>query len=827
MFSAQLTDYAHKVWEETRCNLGERAKPLQAHLEQTAGDKRVLLELALGTLPVSDLASVPFAVLESYADHALFLREHSPYCCDVPEDIFLHCVYYPRINSEELVDCRRFFYDKLQPEVEGLPATEAALAVNRWCAAQMTYESTDLRTIHPLTAYSCGLGRCGEESTFGVTALRAVGLPARQIYVPWWSHCDDNHAWVEVYTGDGWHFLGACEPEPALDRGWFVNASSRAMVVVGRRFFDYSGEGLGDEQLVLKSGICLAYNQVGRYAQTAPITVTVHTPEGSPAVGAWVRFYVENTAAAACIAALETDEAGQVQLEAGLGSCLVEAECDGRFTWETITVDGPQTLVLTPDQREPKEGMRDWDFSAPETGHKHKSALTPAQQAEKAETLREAKQKRLARIQGYWQESYQTGDPALDRVFRLAGGHAQALWDFFQTYGQPARQMLLHLTEKDWRDADPAVLAAHLQATNDMPNQEAETFLSYVQCPRIGYETLSDWRTAVEQALTPAQKETFRTQPEVLWNWIQDNFREGSYRWHPVLWLQPDAALKLGAADEKGRRLLFVAVLRTLGVPARLDPVDGRAQYLAQEGFCTVEADAPQEPQAVLHLQVDPSMAYGQSWGLSRWCGGWQPLELENQNTEALSLAKGLYRLHTVNRLPNGNQLIRLETFRLNEERALRAEKREAAPEQLLAHYPVVLPVPAKGLEWQLYLECGAEPTEHVLNELREAADRVRSQMKQGLTVRLLLPNAQDRQDPTLQKTLAALPGVVVEETDFAAAALETLARSLYLEPGLWPLMTLTNGEVSYYGHAGYAVGTVGLALDLAAWELGALHTNA
>ena len=38
-----------------------------------------------------------------------------------------------------------------------------------------------------------------EESAFLVSALRSVGIPARQVYVPRWSHCGDNHArssWV-------------------------------------------------------------------------------------------------------------------------------------------------------------------------------------------------------------------------------------------------------------------------------------------------------------------------------------------------------------------------------------------------------------------------------------------------------------------------------------------------------------------------------------------------------------------------------------------------------------------------------------------------------
>ena len=84
--------------------------------------------------------------------------------------------------------------------------------------------------------YQRGFGRCGEESTFLVTALRSVGIAARQVYVPWWSHCDDNHAWVEAFDGASWRYLGACEPEPILDRGWFTYAAARAVMVHTRAF---------------------------------------------------------------------------------------------------------------------------------------------------------------------------------------------------------------------------------------------------------------------------------------------------------------------------------------------------------------------------------------------------------------------------------------------------------------------------------------------------------------------------------------------------------------------------------------------------------------
>ena len=86
----------------------------------------------------------------------------------------------------------------------------------------MTVHFRHLRYIEEVT------DACGEESVFLVNALRSVGIPARQVYVPRWSHCDDNHAWVELWCDGKWYFTGACEPLMILNKGWFTNASSRA-----------------------------------------------------------------------------------------------------------------------------------------------------------------------------------------------------------------------------------------------------------------------------------------------------------------------------------------------------------------------------------------------------------------------------------------------------------------------------------------------------------------------------------------------------------------------------------------------------------------------
>ena len=93
MLSREIQVFAREAWEKARPALGQVGEDLARKLSQTDGTVHTLMELAQGTLPASDVASVPFEVLRSYADHAQMLRETSPWCKDIPEDIFLHCVF--------------------------------------------------------------------------------------------------------------------------------------------------------------------------------------------------------------------------------------------------------------------------------------------------------------------------------------------------------------------------------------------------------------------------------------------------------------------------------------------------------------------------------------------------------------------------------------------------------------------------------------------------------------------------------------------------------------------------------------------------------------
>ena len=179
---------------------------------------------------------------------------------NVPERIFRHFVLPVRANNENLDTSRVAFYRELKPRVEGMNMKDAILEVNHWCHEKLTYKPSDARTLSPLSSMRSSLGRCGEESTFAVAALRAVGIPARQVYTPRWAHTDDNHAWVEAWADGDWYFLGACEPEPVLNLGWFNSPASRGLLMHTRVFGNYDGP----EEKVMVGPNFTEINQIGR-----------------------------------------------------------------------------------------------------------------------------------------------------------------------------------------------------------------------------------------------------------------------------------------------------------------------------------------------------------------------------------------------------------------------------------------------------------------------------------------------------------------------------------------------------------------------------------
>ena len=209
---------------------------LACSLVSAAITREEALDFLYSTMSLPDSADYSAKFYEDNVDASLRARAEMPWGNTVPDREFLHFVIPVRVNNENLDMSRVAFYEELKDRVGGMSMRDAILEVNHWCHEKVTYRPSDARTSSPLSSVSQAIGRCGEESTFTVAALRSVGIPARQIYTPRWAHTDDNHAWVEAWADGKWYFIGACEPEPVLDLAWFNAPASRGLLMstVGR-----------------------------------------------------------------------------------------------------------------------------------------------------------------------------------------------------------------------------------------------------------------------------------------------------------------------------------------------------------------------------------------------------------------------------------------------------------------------------------------------------------------------------------------------------------------------------------------------------------------
>ena len=788
--------------------------------------QRNALEFLRTHLPQSDLDSYDEALFLRFIDHALALREQAPWCAALDEEIFFHYVLFPRVNDEDLSFHREIFRSELWERIVNLPTTaEKVLEVNRWCHEIASYEMQDDRTASPLTVYRCGSGRCGEESAFLVSALRSVGIPARQVYSPRWAHCDDNHAWVEALCDGQWRFLGACEPEPVLDRGWFNSPASRALLVHSR-VFGAAEHPLHGEKICAEGAVTWL-NQTARYALTRRRTLRA-VIDGQSIAHTRIQIQVLNEASFHTIATLFTDERGEASIELGRGDFHIFAR-HGAYSCEKdagnddfITLDLQDALIVSTYGG----GWHSADYIAPLDSPVNASPLSAAQKRERAGTLSEGRAIREARIEAMFPE-HAADQPYAD-LLRAARGNAAEIEAFLTEDSDPRREVMLRsLSEKDLRDVTADILESHLRALAPQGDLPDDIYIPYVLCPRIELEPLTAWREELA-------KHDFPDDPAFLYQHLLCEVKRSVANTYANLVTPPAKAWQAKRCDGRSFDILYVAILRTMGIPARLRTLDGEPEYYREGEWIGVDwMGTGTTPTASLRLLSDMDAVYRQNWTLSRYAGCWMPLHLENEQWADgalhLTLPEGYYRLTTVVRMPNGNQFAAHRDFTLVTERAkslqlnfrpyelsdlLRCQRLPVMSAQTLSGDFVDDICRADGRPTLLlWLEEGGEPTEHILNELLEMKD---SLAPDQYHIRFLLRCRDCTNQRTIALALEQLPfvEVLLDDWDYD---LETVARHLTCDPDTPPLAVVCDSDANaVFGMSGYSVGSAQLLVRIA-----------
>ncbi len=865
---AALPDADKNLYRFSAGLLGRKIQEIKDVMAQCSRDEAEALQFMYSAMPLSDLLDYPAALFMAFARHGVFLWKEGPFAGRVPEKIFTNYVLHYRVHNEDITDTRSFFYNRIKERIAGKNMYDAAVETNYWCAEKATYQNTYMRTQNPVTMYGTAMGRCGEEAPFAVTALRSLGIPARGVAAPWWAHCDDNHAWVEAWCDGKWHFMGGCEPEKALDRGWFVGSTARAMLIESKWF----GKDAPLEAVAGKSDMASRLNHLPLYADTVQLTVRVKDEKGHPVPNARVDFYVLNYARFGLLASLRTGEEenaenyGVVKFDTGFGDLLVSAYANGCYGESHVSLlkgeeAGPCTIVL----REKMDGMEQWrelDFHAPKevpTEEKGGGEEDTDGQA-RLEAAADSRQRRISafyrkedadRVMArFSEEDRKTVEEMLLQARGNMGEIVRFLeWDFTgrvpeleDKYGREHWKIeaLNSLKKNDFWDIRAEVLAeCSICSSPYADDYPQEVFFDSLLNPGVAHEYLRACRSVLGDIFTEEQKEEFRRDPKVLQQKLEELLNYLPEQEYANLVTLPLGCLTGGYGSKVSESVLCVQMYRALGIPARLRPLDRMIEYYADGGFVPVKVKE-QAPGGKLLLKTDGSLSLedGKHYSLSKFENGRiMPLFLralkEEKSGEGreVDLEQGLYRFVTTNRLSGGDQLVRVYDFRIEERetKELTFGIRDISVESLLDRMPVddLSLCTAEGEKKMLsqlgggkrilllWLELAKEPTEHILNEMVEKRERFAE-----LTAPIYFvvsKGIDDEKDVTLKKAREALPHVQLLFDDFGESY-EKLSRQVKRVPGKLPLaLVLQDGKECLFSGSGYNVGMADMLLRILA----------
>ena len=528
-------------------------------------------------------------------------REQMPWGKNVPELLFNHFVLPLRVNNEALDMSRPVFFRELKQRVQGMSMEDAILEVNHWCHEHVTYQPSDSRTLSPLACMNTAIGRCGEESTFTVAALRSIGIPARQVYTPRWAHTDDNHAWVEAWAYGKWHFMGACEPEAVLDLGWFNAPASRALLMHSRAFGDYKGP----EEVMSRTRNFTEINLIGNYAATASTQVQVLDKAGNPVKDAKVEFRIYNYGEFYPAATKYTDNKGKASLTAGKGDMLVWASKDGWYGYRKVSFgkDGKIDITLNKSNSLNSGPIYETFDITPPVEKAVMPKVSPEMAA--ANKVRFAKEDSIRKAYEATfldAERAKSLSPVLGDYLVKARGNWHTILDFAFIHKDNMDRVLgvlKGLNDKDMRDVSMPILE---DAFNARSNQLGQ---------RVEYEMItSPFKVALQDAFEAATAEHFKADPTQLVAWVRDNISLHPEENALHIAQTPMGVWRSRVTDERGRKIFFVDLARSLDIESRMDPVTGKVQYMTDGNWQDVNFGAAQQQNAqtgTLKLRYTPT----------------------------------------------------------------------------------------------------------------------------------------------------------------------------------------------------------------------------
>lgn len=822
-----ITDAAYRAEVENDFQAKQAALPngnlFAVFNDQMTPEEREALTFMYAYMPIGDITDYSGDFYLKNIRSSFQARNEMPWGDSIPEDIFRHFVLPVRINNENLDESRMVFFDELKDRVKGLSLYDAVLEVNHWCHEKVIYTPSDGRTSSPLASVKTAYGRCGEESTFTVAALRSVGIPARQVYTPRWAHTDDNHAWVEAWVNGKWYFLGACEPEPVLNLGWFNGPAYRGMLMHTKVFGKYNGP----EDVMERTDGYTEINVIDNYAPSAKAVITVTDANGKPVKNALVEFKIYNYAEFNSVARKKTDADGKCSLSAGKGDMLVWASKDGKFGYSKVSFgkDGEVTIALNKKPGDVETIALD---IIPPVDGSIPAEVTPEQKEANAKRLLEEDAIRNKYVATFYTEEKAEAlakelgiDPMKTEDFMIGSrGNWMEIEKFLRETPAEKRAQAMALLDvvsaKDLRDTPASVLADHL---NNTPAVQSEWFNEYIMNPRVVNEFLTPYKSFFAANIEPSLAKQAVENPQALVDWVKNNVSINDALNAQRIPIMPMGVWKSRIADKGSRNIFFVAVARSLGIPARIEPVARKIQYFKDNAWVDVDFEAAvqttakqgkviasyqpikalQDPKYYSHFTIAKVLPNGTLQTLNFERGGNVDMGLGDTWSgllkKPLSMDEGNYMLVTGTRMANGSVLAEIEFFNVEADKTtpIQLEMRESKDEiQVIGNFnsenkfkradngeeTSLLATTGRGYYIVALLGSRQEPTNHAMRDIAAVKKELEDW---GRCLVLLFPDEKGYKnfDP---KEFGDLPGTITYGLDIDGAIQKEMATAMKLQ---------------------------------------------
>ena len=791
--------------------------------QELTEQQREALTFLYAYMPLGDITDYTGEFFLENIDYTLKAKQEMPWGKLIPEREFRHFVLPIRVNNENLDNSRKVFYEELKDRVKNLSLHDAVLEVNHWCHEKVVYTPSDARTSSPLASVKTAYGRCGEESTFTVAALRSVGIPARQVYTPRWAHTDDNHAWVEAWVDGKWYFLGACEPEPVLNLGWFNAPASRGMLMHTKVFGRYNGP----EEIMHQNANFTEINIIGNYAPFASATVKVVDAADQPVADAKVEFKVYNYAEFYTVANKKTDAEGKTFLSAGKGDMLVWASKDGQFGYGKVSFGQDNEVVVKLDKKAGEAYSMHFDIIPPAEGF-NMPEVTPEQRAENSRRMEIEDSIRNAYVATFmtdesareFAKKYQLDEDAVAKILVASRGNHGVITDFLARLRSDKSKaggidMLQRISAKDLRDVSLEVLVDHMQS--HVYKENMDYFRRFVRNPRVANEMLTPYKAFFEKAIPEADKAAFKEDWNKLAAWVSENIKVDANCNLGGSPISPAGVWNARVADAHSRNIFFVSMARSLGIPSRIDEVTGKVQLISNDGVTDVdfEATAPAETKTGKFMATykpikslsDPK--YYSHFSISKLtdAGTLQLLNYDEGDVDmgagatwsnllknGTALDEGNYMMVTGTRLANGGVLANLEFFPIEAGKTTKVDMvmREAQDDvQVIGNFnsesmykvlgademKSILNTTGRGYFVVAVLGVNQEPTNHALRDIAELAKDFE---EWGRSMVLLFPSEEDYAKFRPQD-FPGLPKTITFGIDKDAAIQNQIAKNMKL----------------------------------------------